>query len=346
MKKQGIGVACMHYGIGKTGHAAPAGAFVQLLGDGTLLVAVGLSDMGQGVETVLAQIAAETAGVSVDQVTVKTGDTTIAPDAGPTSASRSTYILGNAVRKGVLEAMKPIFREASARLEVQVDDLIARNGKIFPKDKPEEAVALRDILAACQSRGEQCTAGVTHTPAFGELDPETGSGFPYPTYAFATQIVKVEVDTETGQVQVLQVVAVHDVGRAINPMGIEGQVEGGVAMGLGYALTEEIKYKDGAIVNPRLSTYILPTSLDVCQVDTIIVEDPEPSGPFGAKGVGEPALIPTAPAIAGAIFDAVGIWVTELPITPERMLNLLAAQGNKYSNKDQTMRRAKNEESV
>jgi CO/xanthine dehydrogenase Mo-binding subunit len=156
-----------------------------------------------------------------------------------------------------------------------------------------------------------------------KLDKETGQGKPYPTYVFAAQIAEVEVDTETGEVEVLKIVAVHDCGTAINPLLTEGQVEGGVGMGLGFGMMEEMVLKQGRVMNPQFTDYVLPTALDTPNIVTRLVERPEPTGPFGAKGIGEPSLLPTAPAIVNAIQDAVGIRLRELPVTPEKVLKAL-----------------------
>jgi len=325
MKKRGVGVACMYYGIGKTGVPGPAGAVAEILENGSVIVLTGLADMGQGANTGIAQIAAQAAGVPLEMVTVITGDTAITPDAGVTSASRSTYVVGNAVLQAVRQAMEPMLQEAAKALQVSTSDLVVAAGKIFASQGSKEFVQIKEMISACKAKGVQLFAAVSYVPQFERLDPNTGLGSPYPTYAFATQVAEVEVDTETGQVEVLRVTAAHDVGKAINPSLIEGQVEGGISQGLGQALMEEVKFSNGKIVSGNLSTYLLPTSLDMCEVETILVEAHEPRGPFGAKGVGEPASIPTMSAIAGAIYDAVGVLITELPATPEKILAGLQA---------------------
>jgi CO/xanthine dehydrogenase Mo-binding subunit len=165
------------------------------------------------------------------------------------------------------------------------------------------------------------------------LDLETGHGKPYGTYVFAAQIAEVEVDTETGEVEVLKITAVHDCGTAINPMLVEGQVEGGVAMGVGFAMMEEMVVEQGRVKNPQFTDYIVPTALDVPVIVTKIVERPEPTGPFGAKGIGEPSLLPTAPAIVNAIQDAIGVRIRELPATPERILKALEEKTFQEKNK-------------
>ncbi len=319
----------MYYGIGKTGVPGPAGAIAEILENGSVIVLTGIADMGQGATTGLAKIAADTLGIPLDYVTIITGDTAVTPDAGVTSASRSIYVVGNAVKKAVEQAMKPILIEAQYRLESSIDDLVAREGKIYPKDTSEHFVSLTDMITACKFKGIQTFAAFSFKPEFEKLDPVTGLGAPYPTYAFATQIAEVEVDTETGHVKVLKVVAAQDVGKTIDPTAVEGQIEGGIAMGLGQALLEEVKFNDTCnMVSSRFSTYLLPTVLDMCEVETILIEAEESTGPFGAKGAGEPALIPTMSAIIGAIYDATGIMISELPATPEKILTGLAQLEN------------------
>ncbi len=321
-KKRGRGIACMYYGIGKTGHPGPASAFAEILDNGEVVIMTGLADMGQGANTGIAQIAADTLGVPVENVLLVTGDTGRTPDAGVTSASRSTYVVGNAVRHAVLKAMEPILREAVRRLEVQPERIVVEGGRLYEEGNPDNAITLLEALAACRALGEQTVSGVSFNPEFQRLD-DSGRGDPYPTYAFATQIAEVEVDTETGQVEVLRIVAAHDVGRAINPDLVEAQIQGGIAQGIGYALSEDLMIEEGVVVNPYFSTYLLPTSVDVSEIESILIEDEEPSGPFGAKGVAEPALIPTVSAIVGAIYDAVGVVVTQLPAKPELILAAL-----------------------
>ncbi len=316
----------MWYGIGNTGLPNPAGAFVQVLYDGTVILSTGCADIGQGSTTALAQIVAEQLGVHVDDVRVVAADTAVTPDAGATSASRQTYISGNAVKKAAANAGLIITGKAAEMLEVPPEDLVLSEGSVFSAADPSIRVTLQEVLAQCRRDGIQVLGAGSFNPAVTGLDEETGQGVPYATYAFATQWAEVEVDTETGQVEVLRVVAAHDVGRAVNPLAVEGQVEGGCAMGLGYALMEEVVIAGGVIANPRLSSYLIPTACDCPEVTTIIVEDAEKTGPFGAKGVGEPALIPTAPAIANAVSNALGIRFYDLPITPEKILRALKAR--------------------
>lgn len=322
MKKRGVGIGCMWYGIGNTGLPNPASAFVEWLDDGSVNLMVGCADIGQGSDTVLAQIVAEELGVSFDQIVVTSADTMITPEGGATSASRQTYISGNAARLAAVEAKKVALAEAVEKLSVPAEQLSFADGYVYVNNCKSD-LALKDLIACCRAKGKLTLGHGWFNPDTTGLDPETGYGSPFGTYAFATQIVEVEVDTATGKVEVLKVVAAHDVGRAVNPDMVVGQIEGGTVMGLGYATLEELEINQGKIKNPNLDTYLLATTLDVPEIVSVIVEDQEPTGPFGAKGVGEPALIPTAAAIANAVYDAIGVRIYSLPITPEKVLAAL-----------------------
>lgn len=325
MKKRGCGVGSMWYGIGNTAAPNPSGAFVDLLDDGTALVLTGAADIGQGSDTLFAQIVAEEIGINYEDVHVSSGDTGISPDAGATSASRQTYISGNAILLAARQAKEELIKEASLLLNIPPEKIQLKDCAAW-SDGVLTNYSIKDLVASCRSKGKLTLGSGWFNPSTTTLDPETGQGSPYATFAFATQVVEVEVNTETGKVEVLNIVAAHDVGTAINPQNVIGQIQGGCAQGLGYALLEEVEVQNGQIQNPSLSKYIIPTSLDIPNIHPIIVEDEEETGPFGAKGVGEPALIPTAAAIANAIYDAIGIRFTSLPITPEKILAALKEQ--------------------
>ena len=239
------------------------------------------AEVGQGTHTVMAQMAAEAVGVSADKVEMRTSDTATMGNAGSASASRMTFMAGNAI-KGAAEI-------ALAKWNAEERPAIAEFKYLAPKTTP--------------------------------FEPETGRATPNFAYAYSAQAVEVEVDTETGRVRVLKVVAADDVGQAINPMLVEGQIEGAVVQAQGYALLEDLKVKDGRILTDQLSTYLIPTILDIPdQVESVIVEVPDPNGPWGARGVGELPFLPTAPAIVAAVHDATGVWFDEFPLTPEKVL--------------------------
>ncbi len=323
MKKRGVGLGCMWYGIGNTGLPNPAGAFIDWLDDGTVNLFVGAADIGQGSDTILAQIAAEELGVNYEDINVISADTGITPDGGATSASRQTYISGRAVLQAAQEAKAALVEEAALLLGVEKKHVVCKNGRVAIAGLEEDSKAISEVIGYCRQKGMLMIGRGWYNPDTTKLDPETGQGNPYGAYAFATQVIEVEVDTTTGQIEVLNVVAAHDVGRAINPRQVEVQIEGGITMGVGYGLYEEVITHQGVIKTPSFSTYIIPTIKDSPHVYPLIVEELVASGPYGAKGVGEPALIPTAAAIANAVYEAIGIRFTELPLTPEKVLQKL-----------------------
>jgi len=334
MKKQGKGIAGMFYPIGTTASANPASAFIKVNPDGTAVLYVGTTDIGQGSVTVLAQIAAEELGIEFDQVVLVSSDSKLTPyDYGP-GASRSTYITANAVQKAAAQAKQVLFEVAAEELNVRPEGLASAGGYIFLEDFPERKLAISAVAKkALRVKGRPPIGAADFNPSTTTLDKETGHGKPYGTYVYAAQIAEVEVDTETGQVEILKITAVHDCGTAINPMMVEGQVEGGVAMGVGFAMMEEMVVERGRVKNPQLTDYVVPTALDVPEIVTRIVERPDPTGPFGAKGVGECAPLPTAPAIVNAIQDAVGVRIRDLPVTPEKILKALEEKASKERDK-------------
>lgn len=325
MKKRGKGIACMVYPIGFTSYPNPSSAFVKVNQDGTAVVYTGAADVGQGSTTALAQIAAEELGISFDAVTMVTADTERTPFDLGSVASRVTYIAGNAVRRAAAQAKQTLLHVAAEILDVMgPEELEAGGGLVYVRDFPERNVPIASVAReAMLVKGKPPIGEGSYNPETTFLDPETGRGKPYEAYVFATQIAEVEVDTETGEVRVLKIAAAHDCGKAINPLLVEGQIEGGISMGLGYGLMEEMVLEGGEVKNPQFTDYILPTALDMPEIDVAIVEEPVPTGPFGAKGVGEPSLIPTAPAIINAICDAVGVRIRDLPATPSKILAAL-----------------------
>jgi nicotinate dehydrogenase medium molybdopterin subunit len=323
----------MIYPIGFTSYPNPSAAFVKINPDGTAVVLTGATDVGQGSTTVLAQIAAEELGINYSDVTMVTSDTERTPLDFGSVASRVTYISGNAVKLAAGEAKKALLEVATEMLDVlNPDELTVGGGLVIVKNFPERNVPIAEVAReATMVKGRPPTGDASYNPDTTLLDPETGHGKPYETYVFATQIAEVEVDTETGEVEVLKIVAAHDCGKAINPLLVEGQIEGGVAMGLGFGLMEEMVLEEGRVKNPQFTDYILPTALDMPEVEVSIVEDPVSTGPFGAKGVGEPSLIPTAPAVINAIHDAIGVRIRDLPATPSKILAALKEKEGKLS---------------
>ena len=328
MKRRGRGIACMWYPIGFTVSANPSAATVKINEDGTATVLTGTVETGQGSLTVLGQIAAEALGVAADDVHVVSADTDATPMDSGAIASRTTYVTGNAVRLAAEQARAILFEIAAPVLGVRPDQLDARDRKIEVRGFPQRSMAIGEVAYRAQVvMGQPAVGAASWNPPTVALDPETGQGKPFSTYVYATQIAEVDVDDETGEVEVLRIVAAHDCGTPINPMLVEGQVEGGISMGVGFALHEQILFDDaGRQVNPNLTNYIVPTSLDMPEIEVDIVPSFDPSGPFGAKGVGEPTSVPTAAAILNAICDAVGVRITSLPATPDKVLAAIQAK--------------------
>ncbi|OGL58839.1 MAG: hypothetical protein A3J27_01815 [Candidatus Tectomicrobia bacterium RIFCSPLOWO2_12_FULL_69_37] len=323
-KRRGRGLAAMIYPVGFTAAANPSGAFARVNEDATLTIYTGCADVGQGAHVILRQIAAEELGVDLESVHIVTGDTDLAPLDLGSVASRVTHIGGNAVRRAVAKAKGFLLRKAAQMIEAAEEDLEIADGKIAVKGAPDRCRTLPEVALKCHRDGEIPIAEGAYNPPGLHLDKTTGQGKPYDCYVFAAHAAEVEVDMDTGECRVLQLAAAHDVGRAVNPMNVEGQIEGGSLQGYGFGMLERIRYKGGIAQNPNLHDYLIPTALDgPARMKPIIVETEEPTGPFGAKGVAEPALNPTTPAILNAIYDAVGARITDLPATPEAVLRAM-----------------------
>jgi len=316
-RRRGVGLGCMWYGIGNTSMSNPSVIRVGLSAEGRVTLYSGAVDIGQGSNTILTQIAADALGLAMDRFTLVAGDTDRTADAGKTSASRQTFVSGKAAERAGRALRAAILRLANAGDDARLDLAGAR--LVVADGAGARAIAL-DALAA-DANGDVLLGEGTFDPPTAPLDGD-GQGVPYATYAFAAQMAVVEVDPGLGTVRPVRIVAAHDVGRAINPIQVEGQIEGGIAQGIGLALMEE--YVPGRTEN--LHDYLIPTFGDVPEIVSILIEDPEPLGPFGAKGIGEPALIATAPAILGAIRDAVGVRITRLPATPDRVRAAIVAR--------------------
>lgn len=330
MKKRGRGIATMFYPVGFTSYPNPASAFIKINEDGTAIIYTGAKDIGQGSTTVLAQIAAEVVGIKYEDISMITGDTKLTPYDLGTVASRVTYVVGNAVKNAAMDARRILFEVAAEELGIEAVGLESEDGEIYVKGLPEKRISIAEVARKAHlAKGKPPIGSGIYNPVTTHLDPETGHGKAYGTHVFATQIADVEVDVETGEVELLKIVAVHDCGTAINPMLVRGQIDGGVGNGVGYALTEEMVVENGVVKNPQFTDYIIPTALDVPEIISGIVERPDSTGPFGAKGVGEPSLLPTAPAIINAIYDAVGVKIVDLPATPEKILRALSEKEGK-----------------
>jgi len=314
--RKGTGIGSMWYGIGNTGKSNPSTAQMEIDPNGEFRLFTGAADIGQGSDTTLLQIASEELGISLPEIRLIRADTATTTDAGLTSASRHTYISGNAVLNAIKSLEREAIREASRLFGADEEALFVENGQIKDRSNPSVSLSLGSVAKRC---GRVLRGEGTFDPETTLLDSKTGQGVAYATYAFATHLAEVEVDMATGKVRVSRVVASHDVGKAINPKNVIGQIAGGVAMGVGFALMEEfVPGETTSFVN-----YFLPTPKDVPELIPMLVEDEEPTGPFGAKGLGEPALIPCAAAILNAIADAIGQRIYHLPANLERVMEAI-----------------------
>jgi CO/xanthine dehydrogenase Mo-binding subunit len=324
-KMRGRGMAASWYGIARTATIDRAGAWAELDDGGTAKIVTGVTEIGEGILTVLAQVAAEELGIRPEDVTIGDNDTARSPEAAHAGATRQTYMIGNSVALACRDARAKLIAELSDHWGVDGETIKSFNGEIWAEGTNLK-ITMEEAVDICKKRGVVPVGSGSFTAHGTGLDPVDGSGSPWQAYVFGCQVAEVEVDTVTGEVQVLGIWAAHDVGRAINPRGVEGQIEGGVVQGLGQALMEDYQLDKGHTKTHGFAKYILPTSLDIPEITTTIIEDRDPKSPLGAKGIGEPALVPTAPAIMNAIYDAIGVRITSLPATPEKIVAALEAK--------------------
>ena len=304
-----------------------AACWISLEADGSLLLRSGVTDLGAGQAASLAEIASEVLGVPLGEIGVHIGDSQLTPPAGGTFATRQLYMSGNAVLAAAQALRAGLLPVAAELLDADPGDLAFEDGMVRERGDGR-GVRLAELAAACQRRGVPTSHLGTWRAETGTFDPAGGQGASFPDYTFGAHAADVEVDTETGEVRVLAYAAAHDVGRAINPLRVEGQIQGGAYQGLGYALGEEVVVQDGQTASTLLASYLVPTSADLPDVQAIIVESGEGKGPFGARGIGEPTIGNPAATIANAVAAATGVRVTRLPITPERLLAAIDAEGD------------------
>ena len=326
MKKRGIGLAAGLYPTGQSGGGDASQALVKIQPDGSAVLTVGACDIGQGCKTVLAQMVAEVLGISFEHVKVVNNTTDSCPLSFGTFASRVTYVDGNASIMAAENARDILFEAASTMLEASPGELAAADGKILVQDDPERSLSIGEVAGAATFGMRKLIVGLGHYMRDqARPDPETGELDPFCTLAWAATLAEVEVDTETGVVEVLKLVCSYDVGKAINPMLAEGQIEGGAGMGLGAALTEELNpyYPTMDMMPDNLGDYAIPTTLDIPDMESVIHECASTNGPYGAKGIGEMTANVPPPAIINAIHDAIGVWITDLPASPEKILRAL-----------------------
>ena len=336
MKKRGKGMATIMFGFGYgEGFPDHSIASVEIEDDKKILVRTAAADVGQGILTVITQITAEVLRVRPEIIEIIPADTNLTKSAGSSSATRQTYFTGNAVKKAAEELLAKIYHYASLEFRSSHPELRLEGGNIFRDEDPNNKLSYWELAERVKTRGDSLKAEASFFPQTDKPDPKTGQGKKvYVAYTFVTQVIEVEVDTDTGIVEVLNVYTAADIGKAINPKNVEGQIEGGTVQGIGMALMEEQVIKEGITLNPDLTGYLIPTSMDTPHFITRLIENEDSEGPFGAKGVGEPGTIATAPAIANAIYDAIGVRIYDLPITPEKILKALQEKGNKKEKKE------------
>ena len=320
---EGIGMASLiHVGGGARVYKSDGcGTIIKMDDFGKIDLFTGATDMGQGSDTVIAQIVAEELGLEVEDIHVIHTDTDVCPWDVGSHASRTTFIAGNAALGAARKIKARILEMGAKLLESPLEKLSLQGRHIVHQDDPEKKMPIGKVLrkAHFSHGGQMLMAEHFYDPANENMGKDFRGNMSM-TYTFGTHGVRVKVDEETGKVKILQYVAAHDVGKAINPLLLDGQVYGGVMMGVGYALTEQVISEKGQNMNPNFRDYKILTAKDVVPIEAPVLETYDEDGPFGAKGIGEPGCVPTAPAIANAIYDAVGVRIKDLPITPERIL--------------------------
>jgi CO/xanthine dehydrogenase Mo-binding subunit len=329
----GRGIGCNRHPYGRAiWFRDRAAAWLSLQADGTLLIRSGVTDLGAGQAASLCQIAAEVLGAPLDDISIYIGDSALNPPAGGTFATRQLYMSGNAVLQAARELRDRMAPVAADLLGVPDGGVEFAAGRVWPAgaagaagggEEGAVSVTLAELAAACEQRAISTAHLSTWRGEAGSFDPRTGQGDSFPDYTYGTHAADVEVDTETGQVRVLRYAACHDVGRAINPMRVEGQIQGGAMQGLGYALTEDVGIADGYVQAALFANYLIPNAQDFPDVVVDIIESGDGKGPFGARGIGEPPIGNVAATIASAIQDAIGVRPAQLPMTPERVLALI-----------------------
>jgi CO/xanthine dehydrogenase Mo-binding subunit len=329
-RRSGRGFATIEYPTGMNQNGDPTQAWIKLKPDGRVDVMAGTVDIGQGSKTVHTQIVADTLGVPYDWVTMDNSNTDSSAVCTGTFASRGTFIGGNAVRFAAERVRERILEIASKELEIAAGDLEITDGEVIAKGAPDRRISVGEVAgAATYNYGELLSGQGTALKPYAEVNDDDGSVEiePHSAVSYAACVADVEVDDETGDVTVARLVQVYDVGRAINPTLVEGQIEGGAVMGLGLGLLEQSypHYPSPEHRGAEFGAYLAPAMDNLPEFDNVILENPSVDGPFGAKAIGEMANNAQPAAIAAAIHDAVGVWVTEYPATPERVLRAIQA---------------------
>jgi CO/xanthine dehydrogenase Mo-binding subunit len=329
-KLRGTGIAAVNYPTGMNLGGDPSQALIHATTTGTFVISLSSTDLGQGLKTVIAQIAAETLGVPFENVMIDTADTDTGPHCMGTFASRATHRVGNAVIMAAQEARKVMLEVAADELEVSPDDLETDGqGNIRVKGSPDRKIDLVSLaLAAHFKYGKTISGRGMFMKPKSPVDPDTGKMDPDSTEAHACTVAEVEVDTETGEVTVLSIKSAYEVGRQVNPKLVEGQITGGSFMGMAHALYETTKpyYPEPDYAPGSFSEYLLPGPAELPVIESVVLEYPSSTGPYGVKGIGEMTANSPIPAIVNAIHNATGVWITSLPITPEKVLRGLEAK--------------------
>jgi 4-hydroxybenzoyl-CoA reductase alpha subunit len=321
----GIGIAADVMGSKMYKSHESAGAIVKIEEDGSVYLFTGAADTGQGSNTALSQIAAHALGVKYERIKCKSGDTEITPFDTGSFASRVTFISGNAALRAGKDAKLQILEVVAQEHKMDINDLDIVAEQVLNRKDNSVLMTFDAALNLCYSfnYGKQIIGRGSYNPKTTPIDFRTGEGNVSGSYGFEAQIAEVEVNIETGEVRLIKMWDAHDIGKAINPQAVEAQIEGSLAMGIGYTFYEDLQFKNGRVVNPNFANYRLPRSIGIPQMETILVETDDPEGPFGAKGMGEASLLPTSAAIANAIEDAIGIRIKDLPITPKKIIQAL-----------------------
>lgn len=329
MIKKGRGVSAVMHPTGFKGGGDPDQATIRLKADGSLDLMVGAVDYGQGAKTVLRQFAAEELDLPLEKIALHNQGTNSMPFSTDTAASRVTFIAGNAVVDAAKEFKKNVLAYASELLATPVEDLVLEGDRVSKKDDPEVTADFATIGAASNWGGGYVIGNGKYLHSPGQpIEPETGAIEFAAAMAYAVCVVDVEVDTETGVVDIKKITSAYEMGTCVNPMLAEGQIDGGTMMGVGMTMTEDLypNYPNIDLSIDNFTDYIIPTSADIPELKSVIVEMPDINGPFGAKGFGEMSSNPQPPAIVNAIYDAIGVRINDLPVTPEKVLAALDAQ--------------------
>jgi CO/xanthine dehydrogenase Mo-binding subunit len=329
-KLRGTGIAAVNYPTGMNLGGDPSQALVHATTSGSFVVTLSATDLGQGLRTVIGQIAAETLGVPFDEVVIDTADTDTGPHDMGTFASRATHRVGNAVIAAATEARRALLEVAAEEFEAAVGEIeFDGHGNLMVTGVPARSMRVAEVASLAQFKYGRTIAGRgSFMKPKSEVDPETGAMDPDSTEAHACTVAEVEVDTETGEVRVLSIRSAYEVGRQVNPALVRGQIEGGAWMGMSHALYETTApYYPAPDHSPRdFSEYLMPGPLEMPEIDSIVLEMPSANGPYGVKGIGEMTANSPIPAIVNAIYHATGVRIDELPVTPEKILRGLDAR--------------------